>query len=106
MFLKNVTVNRIVFILCAALCVSGLFAEEEGSDWFWNKPIAEISFEGIKNVKKSELTGVTNSFIGQNFTQEVYDKILNRLYEFPYFEDINPYAKHNKPHPEKINLIF
>ena len=106
MFLKNVTVNRIVFILCAALCVSGLFAEDEGADWFWNKPIAEISFEGIKNVKKSELTGVTNSFIGQNFTQEVYDKILNRLYEFPYFEDINPYAKHNKRHPEKINLIF
>ncbi|MGP1458139.1 MAG: outer membrane protein assembly factor BamA [Treponema sp.] len=107
MFLKSVKSNKIVPLLCAVLCAAAvLHAEEESADWFWNKPIADISFEGLKSVKKSELTGVTNGFIGKNFTQEVYDQILDRLYGLSYFEDINPYAKHNKRNPEKINLVF
>ena len=107
MFLKNVKFCRIFIFLFAFLYSSALLnAEDNDSDWFWNKPIAEISFEGLKSVKRSELLGVTNSFIGKNFTQDVYDGILDRLYSLAYFEDINPYAKHNKRNPEKINLVF
>ncbi len=107
MFLKNVKFCGIFIFLFAFLYSSTLLnAEDNDSDWFWNKPIAEISFEGLKSVKRSELLGVTNSFIGKNFTQDVYDGILDRLYSLAYFEDINPYAKHNKRNPEKINLVF
>ena len=78
---------------------------QENSDWFWNHPISKIEFEGLKTIKKSELTGVTSNFIGQPFTEDAYMDILDRLYALDFFEDIEPYAKPDK-NPDKIILVF
>ena len=84
--------------------VSGAISQEN-SDWFWNHPISKIEFEGLKTIKKSELTGVTSNFIGQPFTEDAYMDILDRLYALDFFEDIEPYAKPDK-NPDKIILVF
>ena len=34
-----------------------IFAED--SEWYWDQPISKIDFVGLKNVKKSDLTGIT-----------------------------------------------
>lgn len=79
---------------------------QESSDWFWNKPISEINFEGLRSVKKSELTGVTNSFIGKAFTEEVYNDLLDRLYSLAYFQEVEPFAKHDPKNNDKVLLVF
>lgn len=84
---------------------TGLFAQSEDSDWFWNHTITKIEFEGLNVVKKSEITGVTSSFIGQPFTEELYSDILDKLYALDFFEDVEPYARHDK-NPENILLVF
>lgn len=93
MFSAKNLFKKIIFAIAFIMPVSASFAQEE-EDWFWNKPIASISFEGLRSVKRSELSGVTNSFIGKEFTAEVYSDILDRLYNLAYFTNIESFAKH------------
>ncbi len=84
-----------------------LFALSAQSDeWYWNQPISKIDFNGLKNVKKSDLNGVTSSFIDSPFTDEVYNDLLDRLYSLEYFEDITPYAKHASNDNSNVLLVF
>ena len=97
--------RKILSILFIIMCVFQAFAQEEDSDWFWNHQISKIEFEGLKIIKKSEITGVTSSFIGQPFTEELYSEMIDRLNDLEFFEDIEPYATHDK-NPDKILLVF
>lgn len=80
------------------------FSQE--SEWYWNQPIAKIEFSGLKNVKKSDLTGIISSYIDEPFTDSVFNEILDKLYALEYFEDINPYAKHNSDKNNDVLLVF
>ena len=106
MILKS---NKAKFFLIAFLILfssSFLFAQNDDSDWFWGKEISSISFEGLKSVKKSDVSGVTNSFIGKQFTEELFNEALDRLYSLAFFEEIEPYAKHDPRNREKVLLVF
>ncbi|MBD5412921.1 MAG: outer membrane protein assembly factor BamA [Treponema sp.] len=83
-----------------------LAAQEEETDWYMGKTISQIDFEGLRSVKKSELSGLMNSFIGRAFTDDVYNDILDRLYALGYFEDIEPYAKHDARNASRVILVF
>ncbi len=83
-----------------------MHAEEDDSDWFWGKTISEISFEGLVTVKRSDLSGITSGFIGKEFNDETYNEILDRLYSLAYFDEIEPFAKHDSRNPDRILLVF
>jgi outer membrane protein insertion porin family len=108
------SVNRVLsrFLLLAAVVLSfsvQLAAQDstaEDPNWFWGKTVSEISFEGLKNVKKSELSGITSTFIGKQFTEDVYNDLVDRLYGLDMFDDITPYAKHDPKTADKILLVF
>ncbi|MBR5647177.1 MAG: outer membrane protein assembly factor BamA [Treponema sp.] len=99
--------RRLLSILFfSMLAVFSLSAQEEDSDWFWNKNISKIEFSGLKNVKKSELVGVVSSFIGEPFNEEVYSEIVDRLYALDLFDDIEPYAEHDKRNKDNVIVKF
>ena len=81
-------------------------AFSQDSEWYWDQPISKIDFNGLKNVKKSELQGVTSSFIGQPFSADTYNEILDRLYSLDFFDDITPYARHDTKDESKVLLVF
>ena len=80
--------------------------EQEDDDWFWDKIITKIEFEGLVNVKNSELIGITSGFIDKPFTEETYSDLLDRLYALDFFEDVVPYAKHSQKNYDDILLVF
>lgn len=80
--------------------------ESEDENWFWNQPITKIEFEGLKNVKKSDLNGVISSFIDKPFTEDVYGELIDRLYAMDFFEDIVPYAKHASKNDSNVLVVF
>ncbi len=92
-------------LICITFFSNALFAQEEDSDWYWGHPVTKIEFEGLKSVKKAELTGISSSFIGKPFSEELYNDILDKLYSLDLFEDIEPYAKHDK-NPDNVLLVF
>ncbi len=91
-------------LFCIFVSVFALSAQSD--EWYWNQPISKIDFNGLKNVKKSDLNGITSSFINSPFTDEVYNDLLDRLYSLEYFEDITPYAKHASNDNSNVLLVF
>ncbi len=99
MFRKVLTILFIMFVSVCSLSA-------QSDEWYWNQPISKIDFNGLNNVKKSDLTGITSAFINLPFTDEVYNDILDRLYSLEYFEDITPYAKHASADNSNVLLVF
>ena len=78
----SLMLKKIKILLSVVLFFSfaSVFAQNsDNSDWFWGKTVSEISFEGLRSVKKSEVSGVTNSFVGKVFDEKFYNDILDRL---------------------------
>ena len=96
---------RKVLAVLFFMFVSVFALSAQSDEWYWNQPISKIDFNGLKNVKKSDLTGITSSFIDSPFTDDVYNELLDRLYSLEYFEDITPYAKHDG-NTENVLLVF
>lgn len=94
-----------VFILLM-LAVSIFAYAQSDSDWFWGKTISDITFEGLISVKKSDVLGVVNSFVGKPFSEELFNDALDKLYSLAYFEEIESFAKHDPRNPDRVLLVF
>ncbi|MCK9168842.1 MAG: outer membrane protein assembly factor BamA [Treponema sp.] len=103
-FSRFLLLTAFLFFVCLPLAAQDSTTEDP--NWFWGKTISEISFEGLKNVKKSELTGITSAFIGKQFTEDEYNNLVDRLYGLDMFTDITPYAKHDPKTADEILLVF
>lgn len=91
-------VSIFAFIMLLFVSSVNIFAQtqsEENEDWYMTRPISQINFEGLKTVKKSELTGMTSSYIGKNVEDCIYE-LIDRLYALEIFDDISPLATHDK----------
>ena len=75
-------------------------------DWYMGRPIVSIEFEGLSNVKQSELNGITSSFLDKPFSDETYGELVDRLFALDYFDDIIPYAKHDAKNPDNVLLVL
>jgi len=78
-------------IVLAIIIVFSGFAQES-EDWYQGRPIKNIVFEGLRQIKTSELEGITEPFIGRPFSDDVYWDVLGRLYALEYFDTITPTA--------------
>ena len=95
-------VLSVFFILFTAF----FYLSAEDSEWYWNQPISKIEFSGSKNIKRSDLTAITGSYVDEPFTDDVFNDILDRLYALEYFSDINPYAKHDPHNDTNVVLVL
>ena len=82
------------------------FAHSQSDEWFWNENVTKIDFEGLKTVKKSDLSGVTSAYLDKPFTEDLYNEILDRLYALEFFDEIIPYAKHASKNNDDVLLVF
>jgi outer membrane protein insertion porin family len=97
--------TKILALPLLLLCIGGAFSQTT-DEWYQNKPIRSISFEGLKNVSQSELDGVFASYIGSKFNDQVYWDILQKLYGLEYFDEINPLALPADPDKKTVQLQF
>lgn len=104
MFLNWKKLAKVLVFVSLIFSVSSVFAEDE--NWFWGKPISQIAFQGLNSVKKSDVLSITNNFIGKSFTEDVYNEMLDRLYSLAYFEEVEPFAKHDPSNKDKVLLVF
>lgn len=82
------TLLALAFI--AAFAVAG--AQETADEWFWNKPIASVQWEGIKKANRNELDALLRNYTGKPFTQDLWLEMQSKLYELDWFESIEPQA--------------
>lgn len=68
-----------------------VFAQED-ADWYYNKPIKKIVFENLKSLKEEDFSSVTSSFIGKEFTDDLYSDLFGRIYSLDYLDDLSTNA--------------
>ncbi|MBQ0163269.1 MAG: outer membrane protein assembly factor BamA [Treponema sp.] len=91
-FLRKLPLFALFFILLLSTAAFAQSAEDE--DWYLQKQITKVNFVGLNTVKKSELSGLTSSYIGKTVESCIYD-LMDRLYALELFDDIEPAATHD-----------
>lgn len=97
--------TKLIAVLVMLFCFSVLFANDM-DDWYQNKPIRSITFQGLQNVTRSELDGLFSRFRGKPYTDEIYWEILQTLFGLDYFDDITPLALPGDENRTSIILEF
>lgn len=74
-------------LLVAGLLIFALSSVVSQSDeWYFGVPIVDVQFEGLENVKPSELEGLRAQIIGQEFSEAVFLDLQGKLFSLNYFE--------------------
>jgi len=76
----------------SVLLLVAVGAQEANPDWFWNKPIESVQWEGLKKANRNDLDGVLRGYIGKPFTEDLWLEIQSKLYGLDYFDSIEPQA--------------
>ncbi len=79
-----------LFALLLLLVTAMPLAAQEA--WYENKPIADITFNGLNSVEPSELEPIVEPYIGEPFTNENFLELQRKLYALDYFSSIIPEA--------------
>lgn len=87
--------NIVLFILSFFLVANFNLFAQESEDWYLDKTITQITFDGLETVKKSELSGLVSSYIGKKVEDSI-NELLNRLDALELFDEIIPLASHDK----------
>ncbi len=75
-------------------------------EWYVGKPIKDIRFEGLRNVKSDELDGIVQPFLGRLFDDSLFMDLQGRLYALEYFDAIAPSAVPADPARSAVILKF
>ncbi|MCL2066099.1 MAG: outer membrane protein assembly factor BamA [Treponema sp.] len=79
----------LVFLLIVTTAVA--FSQQQ-DDWYQGKPIKDIVFTGLRNVRASELEALINPYKGRIFDDYIFWEIQGKLYALEYFERLEPSA--------------
>ena len=91
-------------ILFFVMAASG-FAQQ-GDEWYQGKPIKDIVFTGLRNVRAAELEGLMAPYIGRLFDDSVFWEIQGKLYALEYFDLISPSAVRADPSGSEVIIRF
>ncbi|MDR0708794.1 MAG: outer membrane protein assembly factor BamA, partial [Spirochaetaceae bacterium] len=68
------------------------FTTAQESEWYQEKPIEDIVFDGLRHISSTELDALKESYIGRPFTDDIFWELQEKLYATEYFEVISPTA--------------
>ena len=96
------------FLFLFLLIATGFAQSPSNQDnWYLNKVIREIKFEGLRNVSRTDLDSVTRTFLNKNFTDDLFRELQAILYGLDYFEGfIRPEIQKADPEGNTIVIIF
>jgi len=92
-------------IICSAVLM--LPAEETQTDQWWlDKPIYSIRFEGLDHVDESEIRQITNQYLGKRYTSDLFSSLQSELFNLQYFAYFSAQAEKGGETGEDLVIIF
>lgn len=61
-------------------------AAQTPADWYLDKPITDVRFDGLVTVQRSDIEGVTRPYIGKKFTTTLYDELFLAIDALDFFD--------------------
>jgi outer membrane protein insertion porin family len=80
-----------VFSFFFFVFLAGFTAAQE-AEWYQEKPIKDIVFEGLRHIDSAELDAIKESYTGRLFNDDIFWELQEKLYATEYFEVISPTA--------------
>ena len=99
-----ISLQKILFSILIFSLPAGLMAQED--EWFIDKPIASIIFDGLKTVKSKDLKSLMRPYMGVPYTDAISWEIQSTLYALDYFDLIIPEIQKADSAGNSLNLIF
>ncbi len=88
---KVIGMKRILAIILLIAVGATAFGQSD-SEWYIGKVIKDIRFEGLVVVTPKDLESIIKQYKNKNFTDELWTDLLAKVYEFDYFDSIEPEA--------------
>jgi len=95
-----------LFAIVALLFAIRTAAAQNSEDWFWDKPIAGFQWEGLRFANRNELESMLKGYIGQPFSDSVWNELYAKLFALDWFEEIEPIALPAAGSTEKVVVKF
>lgn len=83
--MKPSFLSLLVLWTVAALVPAGA---QSAADWYLDKPISEIRFDGLVTVQRGDIEGVTRPYVGKKFTESLFQDLQAALYNLDYFDGL------------------
>ena len=98
---------RTVFLACALTFTAGAgFAQDNNGEWYLGRPIRDIVFTGLRNVRAADLEGLMNPFRGRPFDYSLFWEMQGVLWALEYFDMIEPSAVPADPAGNEVIIRF
>ena len=82
---------RVLAFILFITAVCGFSQESaDTEEWYLGKPIRDIVFSGLRNIRQAELEALVNPYRGRVFDDNVFWEIQGKLYALEYFDRIDP----------------
>lgn len=98
--------KRFIALATMSLLALSMAVAQPAEGWFWGKTIRDIRFEGLTVVQRSDLDPIVKEFKGQEFSEELYDRMLGRIYGLDYFTEVMPEAVPGDAAYSSLILLF
>ena len=80
--------------------------EELTGSWWYGRTIDSFSFEGLQNVQTRTLTSLLRPYVGQVFTEELENEIINLLYAQTWLEYVEGFDMKLDPVTGAMNVTI
>ena len=88
---KVIGMKRILAITLLIAVGATVFGQSD-TEWYIGKKIKDIRFDGLVVVTSKDVESVVKEYKNKNFTDELWTALLAKVYEFDFFESIEPEA--------------
>ncbi len=93
-FFKKAYIRLCVVVSAAILALGtpmrNVAAQDLSGDWYYDKPIREIVFTGLKNVPASDLEGIIAPYKNKPYTDTLVSELMGNLYSSEFFTFVDP----------------
>lgn len=100
----NIFKKTAVFFLVICFILTGVFAADD--QWWIGKQISAFEYDGLQNVKVKTVDDVLSGYIGQDFTNDLFNEIYNNLYAQEWVEYISAEALEGGPEGRDLIVRF
>jgi outer membrane protein insertion porin family len=97
----------LLLVFTAVFCFAQGTPSDPPPDWFLDKPVRDIRFEGNKHVRQSELESAIESYRGKRFSYDLLVELQRSLLALEYFEPpITPTLLPADPSGSEVIILF
>jgi len=97
--------QRFITVLLLVLTASWTLGAQD-AEWYVDKPITGIEFEGLSSVSENELLGLMRPYLGRPYTDSLSWDIQGKLYALDYFDLIVPEIRPGTAGRDSVTLVF